>query len=309
MKKILLTLLCLLLGLSGAHAATLNKVAAVVNGQMISYFDVQQAALPELKKSKINVNSAANKEKVEQIYKQTLDNMILELLILDEAQRHTITASDLEVDTEITRIMQQSRMSKEAFEKQLQSEGLNPDALRSRIHSTIIRQKLMTMMVGRKVVVRPEDVRDYYDAHKNELKNSKQMQLALLVYPDTSNAAQHAAAIKKDSSKFEQIAKEISIGPNKENGGFLGDVPVDKLDPRLAKLIADLKEGEATQVIVLNGKKAQFKLVQAASEGGIMSFEEAKPIVEGILREPKLKERFDEYIGSLRKKAMVDIRM
>ncbi len=309
LKKLVLLVCCLFITLFEAHGATVGKVAAVVNGDMISLYDVQQTALPELRKNKLDPKKAADQDKVMQIYKGVLDNMILEILIIDEARKQQITATAGEVDAEITRIMQQGRMSKEAFEKQLKSEGLSVDALRTRVHNTIIRQKLMGMMVGRKVVLRPEEVQNYYEAHKHELKNDKQTVFALLVYPDSSDAAKYANQIKKDGSKFEGIVRELSIGPNRENGGVIGNIPMDKMDPRLKKLLDALAEGEATPIIVLNGKRSQFKLVQKASSGGLMTFEQAKPKIESILREPMLKQRFEEYVSQLRKKAMIDIRM
>ncbi len=309
LKKILFALICTFFTASTANAATINKIAAVVNGQMISYYDLQQAAMPEIKKQKLDVNKAAHKEKIEALQKKTLDNIILEKLISSEAEKLKITVSDTEVEEEISRIMQQSRLSKEAFEKQLEKEGLSIKFLRTRIYGTILHQKLMSMMVGRKVVVNQNEIQAYYNEHKSELKSSTDLQLALLIYPDSSNVRKHAEDIAKDTSKFEQIAREISEGPNKENGGFLGPVPKSKLEPALANLIASLKDGEVTPVITLNNKLAQFKVVKAASDGGPMTFEEAKPIIEKILREPKLKERFEEYISQLRSKAMIDIRI
>ena len=43
MKKILLFLLCLLVMTTSAEAAQLNNVAAVVNGKVITMFDLQKA--------------------------------------------------------------------------------------------------------------------------------------------------------------------------------------------------------------------------------------------------------------------------
>ena len=48
MKKILLFLLCLLVMTTCAEAAQLNNVAAVVNGKIITMFDLQKAAMPDL---------------------------------------------------------------------------------------------------------------------------------------------------------------------------------------------------------------------------------------------------------------------
>ncbi len=308
LKRFIFLICCLIFPLFEAHGATVGKVAAVVNGEMISSYDVQQTAIPEIKKRNLDPKKKADQGKIQEIYDDVLNNMILEILIINEARRQQIVATEAEVDAELTRAMQKSRMSKEAFEKQIKKDGFTVEGLRTRIHNTILRQKLMGMMVGRKVVLRPEEVEDYYNTHRHEMKNDKQTVFALLIYPDSSDAPKYASQIKKDGKKFEQIVRELSIGPNKENGGLIGDIPMDKMDPRLAKILKGLQEGEATPIIVLNGKRAQFKLVQKAAAGGPMTFEQAKPIIENILREPMLKERFEEYVAQLRKKAMIDIR-
>ncbi len=319
MKKILCFSLTLFVALSmtmasfafstNAHAATVNQVAAVVNGSMISYFDVQQSAMPELRRAGIDPKNSANKSKVKEIYAVVLENLIVETLLVGEAEKNGITATQQEVDAELAKMMQQSNLSKAAFEKQLKSEGLTPGLLRQRIEKTIVRQKLMGMMVGRKIVLPPEDVEAYYNANKEQLTAKTDTQLALMVYPDNVDPVPYAKQFAADSSSFEATVAKISVGPNKENGGGLGNVPVEKLDPRLAKLIESLPVGGVTPILTLNGKKAQFKVVSKSKGGEILSFEQAKPMIENMLRQPMLKERFEEYVEQLRSKAVVDIRM
>ena len=43
--------------------------------------------------------------------------------------------------------------------------------------------------------------------------------------------------------------------------------------------------------------------------GRPMTFEEARPVIDNILRQPKAMERFDEYSQQLRSKAVIDIRL
>ena len=57
-------------------------------------------------------------------------------------------------------------------------------------------------------------------------------------------------------------------------------------------------------------RKAQVRLYRP--DGGdmkLLTFEQAKPMIDGILRQPKAMERFDDYTGQLRKKAVIDIRL
>ncbi len=309
LKTLLTTFLCMFFSFTTVYASSLNQVAAVVNGHMISLYDIQVAALPELRKANIDPKKPANKAKVDTVYAAVLQEMILETLVVAEAERQQITASPEEIEAELTRMMQQSRLSKDQFEKRLKSEGLTPDSLREKLRKNIVRQKLMVMMVGRKIVVAPEEVRAYYDTHIDEFKSKSSLRLALLVYPESLDATRYAKEIKAGKLKFADVARKVSIGPNKENGGELGVVPTDKLNPQLVKLLESLNEGESTPLINLQGQSAQFNVIQKTKGGVLMTFEEARPAIENIVREPRLQARFEDYIKQLRQKAVIDIRM
>lgn len=310
MKKVAI-LLCAALALWSvqAQAAAFNQVAAVVNGQMISLFDLQSAIKPEMIKNKLNPDNAAQRSAVEQLYRRALDTMILDILIGQEAERQKVAVSNAEVDAEISRVMQQSRLAKAEFEKQLVREGLSVDSLRERVRKTLLRQKLMGMMVGRKVVVTPEEVAAYYEANKDKIRSGGTLRMALLIYPDNVNAAEWARKIKAGSAAFADVVKQLSIGPNKQAGGDVGPVPLDKLGPNWRQILSKLQEGEVSAVFPYEGKKAQVQLLQAPRAVKTMTLAEATPMIENMLREPKLQERFEEYTEQLRKKAVIDIRL
>lgn len=310
MKKVAI-LLCAALALWSvqAQAAAFNQVAAVVNGQMISLFDLQSAIKPEMIKNKLNPDNAAQRSAVEQLYRRALDTMILDILIGQEAERQKVAVSNAEVDAEISRVMQQSRLAKAEFEKQLVREGLSVDSLRERVRKTLLRQKLMGMMVGRKVVVTPEEVAAYYEANKDKIRSGGTLRMALLIYPDNVNAAEWARKIKAGSAAFADVVKQLSIGPNKQAGGDVGPVPLDKLGPNWRQILSKLQEGEVSAVFPYEGKKAQVQLLQAPRAVKTMTLAEATPMIENMLREPKLQERFEEYTEHLRKKAVIDIRL
>ncbi len=295
--------------LTCAHAATLNKVVAVVNGQMISQFDLDQAASAELKRANIDPKKTANKAEIDAVYANALETLIVDVLVMSEAARQQITATPEEVDAELVRLMQRSGLSKNDFEKRMKMDGLSIESLRANLTKNIVRQKLMGMMVGRKVVLTPEQVREYYDTHQDEMVQNNENVLALIIYPDNVDAMEYARQLIRDKKQFPQIAQKVSVGPNKERGGLLGEVPMDKLDPRLVKILQELEEGDISPILVIGGKKSQFQLVKKAVHNQAMTFEQAKPYIENLLRQPLLKERFEEYVEQLRSRAVIDVRM
>ena len=310
MKKIAIALCTLLLAWTVlAEAATVNQVAAVINGQMISLYDLQAAVKPELIKNKLDPNNPAQRTAVDQLYRRALENMVMDILLGQEAVRQKVVVTNPEVDAEITRVMQQSRLSKQDFEKQLQREGLTVAALRDRVQKTLLRQKLMGMMVGRKVVVTPEEIAAYYEANKHQMIGNRTLRMALLIYPDNVDANAYARKIASGASKFDEVVREVSIGPNKQGGGDVGPVPMEKLGPNWRQILGKLREGEISPVFPYENKRAQVRLLKAPSGGEAMTLAEATPVIENILREPRLQERFVEYTDQLRKKAVIDIRL
>lgn len=67
----------------------------------------------------------------------------------------------------------------------------------------------------------------------------------------------------------------------------MGVVEWDKLNPEWARL-ATMKPGDVTDIFELQGRKAQVCLYRP--DGGdmkLLTFEQAKPMIDGILRQPK----------------------
>mgnify|MGYP002471254224 FL=1 len=309
MKKFLPALLVFSLMLAvSAHAAMVNKIAAVVNGRMITMYDLQTAVAPELLKNKIDAKTPSGKAAAEKLMRQALDMMVLDILVEQEAEHLKITVTDAEVDAEIAKLMQRSKLSKADFERQLRREGMTVESLRDRIRKGSLRQKLMGMMVGRKVVVSPEEVEKYYNEHKDKFVSDRTIRMALLVYPKEADASSWARRIASNAVSFEQVVRQISIGPNKQKGGEVEPVLWNKMNPEWRERLSNMSPGDVTEIFVIQGNKAQLKFLGSSSGGTPQTLAEATPEIENILREPRLQERFVEYTDQLRKKAMIDIR-
>lgn len=293
-----------------AEAAQLNKVAAVVNGQVITMFDLQKEALPELARARLNPNNPAQAKDVDTVFRRVLDMMIMDILIAQEAKRLKATVSQGEVDNELTRMMKMRNLNKKQFEDQLAKQKLSVDTIRKNIEKNLLRQKIMGMEVARKVVVRPEEINAYYEAHKANMFDRNGLHMGLLVYPPNVNAASIASQIKSKKISFEQAAAKYSIAPNKNNGGDMGAVEWERLNPEWEGRLSKMKPGDVTEPFELQGMKAQVHLFRPG--GGPekqLSLEEATPQIDAILRQPKAKERFEDYSRQLRNKAVIDIRL
>ena len=216
--------------------------------------------------------------------------------------------SDSEVENEIQQIMSRNKLTPQEFQRQLQLQRMTEKDFRERLRSGLLRNRLLANMVGRKVIVTKEEIADYYNAHKQSFMNNQRVRFAIIVYPPTENVERQAARIRGGKASFEQVAREVSVGPRAQEGGDVGFADWNSLDPAWQDMLSLLHPGEVSGILEINnGLKGQLKLLEMESGDG-QTLEEASPQIERILREPKLQERFREYSEQLRKRAVVEIR-
>ena len=280
----------------------INKTVAVVNGEIITLFDLQAETAPEIFRQQLNPNNPADKAKVEQLEKAILEGMISNLILTQEAERLHVNVGKDEVESEYHNFIAKSQLTPEEFQYQLELQHLTEDSFKERIRS-----RLLGAMVGRKIVVTKKEIEDYYQKNHDKLKNNNQLQLAILVYPPDINAKDWAARIKSGSVSFEEVVKKVSVGPKAKEGGDLGSIDIEDLNPEWLEQLSTMKPGEVTSLIDINGLQGQLKLINII-KGEPQTLETLTPYIEEILREPKLEERFKEYTDQLRKRAVVDIR-
>lgn len=311
MKNIfkLLALFCLL-NAYNATGAEINKIAAVVNGQAITMFDLQKEALPQLMRAKIDPKNPAQKQRMDEIMRTTLDGLITDKLITQEAKRLQINVTRSEVDNELANLMRTRNLTKKQFEAQLARENLSVDALRKEMEKNLLRQKIMAMEVGRKVVVTPQEIENYYEAHKSELYNREGLHMGLLVYHPKAPAASIATQIKSGKISFKEACAKYSIAPNRENNGDTGPVDWGRLNAEWGDKLNAMRPGDVTDLFPIQNFKGQIYLFRPdGGETRQLTLQEARPQIDSILRMPKAKERFTDYTRQLKEKAVIDIRL
>jgi peptidyl-prolyl cis-trans isomerase SurA len=116
-----------------------NKIAAVVNGDIVTLYDLKQLAIPELKKAGVLGPKYADSPKVKSILSDVLDNVVSEKLFLQDAERRGITVKEAEIENELRKIAQQRGMTLEKAKEQILSEGLTIESVKERVRASIIR--------------------------------------------------------------------------------------------------------------------------------------------------------------------------
>lgn len=331
--------------LSMANAKVMDRVLATVNGQgiMLSEFDKNAAPILERFKQTVPTNEQTS-ERVADIKKRILDQMVDDRLLVQEAKKKTVRVSQLEVDEGVRKV--RSRFpTEEEFKKELQKEGMTYEEFRVHIQEQLSTIKLIEQDVKAKTPTpTDEEVKSLYDtidallkdkpipgshtgSELEELKSlakgvehrfderARGRHILIRVAPQASKEDRDAALKKikdvharlKKGEDFAELAKKYSEDPSsKDRGGDLGYFSRGDMVPPFDKAAFALDVGQLSDIVTTDFGYhiIQLQEKKAASK---MSFEEIKEDLREYLFTQRGSKRFESYVKELRSKAEIKI--
>ena len=310
-QAVLLTLVC-----ANASAETANKVVAVVNGEMISLYQLEArtASVEEVLKEQRGGADLSAQEK-EALRQKVLDSMVDNKLLRDEALRLGLEITPTEIINSVNKFKTANNMSERQFEQMLAAERMTRQDFEEKLKDDTLRSRIVSVMVTRKIAVTPEEVDAYYAdylARGNtpaDLPLPEQGALHVIVLSPKFDAESLYKKIVSGEINFAEAAQKHSIGPAAQEGGDLGVVsPVD-LDPHWRKALEQATPGVPTKPFS-SGQGTIILLLDKTSRGSASAPKNAiKEQIKERLFKAKMEERFMDYIKGLRERAIIEIRL
>ncbi|RQD65576.1 SurA N-terminal domain-containing protein [Desulfonatronovibrio magnus] len=308
MKKILLCTLLIIFSQQFVSASLVNRVVALVDGKSITLFELD-ARMRHLIGLFDDVDiSQIPESQLRQTQQQVLQQMINDLLLKQEAEKFGIEVTQREISNHIEQIKIENNFTKEQFEQTLRQQGLTREVFEDQIKDSIIRQRVLSMMVRRKIVVTQDEIKAYYQNNIDQFAQEKQVHLKVILVPTKGHAQRVREEIMAGRMDFNSAAQEFSQGPNADEGGDLGFVAWNRLASDWRNALTGMTQGDISQAFEVRGAGALLKLVEGKS-GGSIPMEEVKDDIREIIFDTKLDTRYDEYIQGLRSNAVIDIRL
>ncbi len=298
-------LACLIIVFSTNTAyATTSSIVAVVNGELISFLELESRVKPLL-------NAKANKqsEEVKSIYKTTLENIIQEEILVQEAKNAGYAIRPEMLNAEISQRIELTKLSENAFYAQLAKEGMSKEAYKKQLERQMLIGQVINANVTSKIVVTDADILEYYKKYEEAFANSVDYHIALIVYNSLEEANKNAEAVQKGSIKFSKAAQDFSVGPNADKGGDMGYMKEKDMSNEILYYIQNMEVGGITSLINLGSSKAQVMLINKKDNTDEIQIDAAlKQSITEVLIAPKREERYNAYLNQINKKALVDIR-
>ncbi len=263
MKEFILILFVTLFSVEGAYAETLDKIAAVVDDQVILLSELDAQIQVYAIQSRITISDSLE---LDSLRREFLDKMIEDKVLLVEAERDTtITVTNREVGEALTRQIEMIKSqfpTEEAFLAQLRAEGLTLRELREQYHDEVKNQILKDKLIQKRlalVKVSSGEVKRFFEANRDSLPEKpagiRLSHILIGINPGeaTRDSLYNFAALIRDKAvsgeNFEILARNYSDDPSSENGGDLGWFSRGEMVPPFEDAAFALQPGEISGVV------------------------------------------------------------
>jgi peptidyl-prolyl cis-trans isomerase C len=201
-------------------------------------------------------------------------------------------------------------IKKELLYQEALKKGLDKDAEYLRKVEDFKKLTLIGQLLDReietKAKVTDQDVKNYYEKHKEDLTSVSQIRASHILVKTEQEAKKILERLKKGED-FAKIAKKSSIDPGSaKNGGDLGFFSSGQMVPEFEAAAARLNIGEISEPVKT---KFGYHIIKVTDKkmGKPVEFEKAKNVIFQRLSAEKQKEFFDSYIEDLKKSYKVEI--
>lgn len=292
-----------------------QEIAARVNGSIITYQDLDSEFRA---RTRVSFETVQDDPRAQAARKQLLEHLIDEQLLLAEAEKQKLRVATATVDERFDNI--RSRFpSQEAFNQALSSSGITAQKLKANIRQGLLRQQVIDQEVLQKVSVSPEELRSFFDEHKDDYVQEEAVHARHILFRVAADAspeddqqaktrAMDVLAKAKKGDDFAKLAQEFSEGPTKDTGGDLGYFSRGKMLKPFEDAAFQLKVGEISDPVRTTFGYHIIK-VEDRKEAKRLTYEEAEGLVRERVTEGKAMVAYRQYVTILRSKAKVSVNL
>ncbi|MEA3405670.1 MAG: peptidylprolyl isomerase [Pseudomonadota bacterium] len=251
------TLLLMISTNSAAAEQLLDRVAAIVNDQVILQSEL------EIKTRETAMGLRAKNIPVADLralQTKVLDSMILEMLQKERAQQLGLSISDEEVNEQLAQIAKKNNLTLLELRNRLNAERPNAFIeVRQDIEQQLLIQKLRQKEVISRTLVTGEEIKNYLQRSRLDTSNTKtRLRHILITLPESATAKQREEAQQqieniasriKSGESFQQLAVRYSKGSKALQGGDLGWLKQEQIPTFFSEAIQDLEIGQVSPVI------------------------------------------------------------
>ena len=286
-------------------AKAVDGIAAIVNGEAITVSEALQLARDTLHARNRGRDTIPDPAEIKAAYDEALEQLVDRCLILEEYRRSDAKMPSWIVDSRIQEIVAtRYRGDRSRMIRELALRRISFDSFRNQIEDQYKMMAMRHLNVGADVVVRPADVRAYYDAHRDDFVSAPAYDVRMFRLPrelaeEGKTALVADAAAVNSPEAFAALAAKYGNGRVDDLGWQIADDLSEKVLGAVRAAGGNRAEvvamGSATYVVFCAG-------VRAGSE---LSFAEVSDLIRRKLADEEADRRFRNWTALLRSRARI----
>jgi peptidyl-prolyl cis-trans isomerase SurA len=296
------------------EAQVVDGIAAIVNGDVITYSQVRQLSAPRAKLLQSQFTGQELEKKLREIRELALKDLIDRRLIIQAFKKESYAIPDHVVDQRVHDIIRESfGGDRNTFVKTLEAQNYSLGEFKEKEMERIIVQAMRSHNVKTNYIISPTKIEDFYRKHRELFTTKEEIKLRMIMISgqkDTGNAQAQKSLAEEvlgklvNGGEFEQTAQIYSEDSTKDNGGDWGWIGRNTLAAPLEKFAFNMPVGRVSNIIDYAGNYYILK-VEDKRGGTTRSLAEARGDIEKKLIQDEAQAIQERWIASLREKAYI----
>ena len=307
-----------LYGSTSLSEAVVDRVVAVVNQEIITLSEVEKR-IPPLKEEIVTEDRLERQERMQALWRQVLEKLIEEKLIDQEVKKSGVKISGKDIEATVEEVKRRNSATQEDLEKALAVEGLTVETYKKQIEKSLQRQKLIHWSVKIEEKAGEKELREFYQKNISRYRTNETYRPGqiLFIIPKEATPEEIREIRKKCQKVLEKIKKgedfgEMALlysedGSNRDHGD-LGFFRKGELLPVFEREALRLKVGEVSGII---RTEFGFHIIKLLDRKGMdpLPFEEVIERVKADYYDGEMEKAFRQYLGTLKEKAVIEIKL
>jgi peptidyl-prolyl cis-trans isomerase SurA len=296
------------------EAQVVDGIAAVVNGDVITFSQVRQLSAPRERLLRSQLTGQELEKQIKEARELALKDLIDRRLVIQAFKKESYQIPDHVVDQRVHDIIRENfGGDRNTFIKTLEAQNYSLGEFKEKEMERIIVQAMRSHNVKTNMIASPTKIEDYYRKHRDEFTSKEEIKLRMIMISgqkDTGNAQAQKALAEEvlgrlaGGAEFEQTAQIYSEDSTRDNGGDWGWIGRNTLAAPLEKFAFNMPVGRISSIIDYAGNYYILK-IEDKRGGATKSLAEARADIEKKLIQDEAQQIQERWIAGLRKKAYI----
>jgi peptidyl-prolyl cis-trans isomerase SurA len=320
-KSILSILILVIFGLSeGICGATIiDKIVAIVNGEIITLAELERYYSKPREGSKATGNREGKRAKIFESRRKALDRLIEEKLVDQQCKKLSIGVSARDLEAAIENVKKFNAITDEQLRNALMADGLSMEDYRQQLRKQIRRNKLVSRVVRKEVVVDDERLKRFYTEHIDRFKGPDQIRAShiLIMIPQGADdllveALRHKGETISEKLRsgedFQELARLYSDDVSAKNGGDLGFFKRGELVPEFERTAVNLQPGQVSGLV---RTKIGFHIIKVTQrkEGSVIPYEEVTEKVRNHYIKEESERLYEAWLKKVKAESFIEVKL